>query len=91
MVDLVAETATMKMFDHPNVLQLLGVCVDPNDDEMLRVVLPYMANGDLNNFLKQKRVDPTNISEFANVCYFSLCTIFIHTRKVVSYLCIYRI
>ena len=68
MAELVAETATMKLFNYPNVLQLLGVCVDPNDDEMLRVVLPYMPNGDLNNFLKQRRANPANTSEFANVC-----------------------
>ena len=69
MTELVAETTIMKIFDHPNVLQLLGVCVDTND-EMLKTVLPYMANGDLRNFLKQKRVDPMNTSEFANVCCF---------------------
>ena len=68
MAELVAETATMKLFNHPNMLQLLGVCVDHNDDEMLRVVLPYMPNGDLNHFLKQKRADSANTSEFVNVC-----------------------
>ena len=67
MEELVAEIATMKIFDHPNVLKLLGVCVDTNDDGMLRAVLPYMANGDLRNFLKQKRVDPTNTTEYAKV------------------------
>ena len=41
--------------------------MDTNDDEMLKAVLPYMANGDLGNFLKQKRIDAMNISEFANV------------------------
>ena len=69
MTELVAETAIMKLFDHPNVLELLGVCVDTNDDKMLRAVLPYMANGDLGNFLKQKRKDPMNISELANVSF----------------------
>ena len=68
MKELVSEIATMKIFDHPNVLQLLGVCVDTNDDDMLRAVLPYMANGDLRNFLKQRRVDPTNTTEYAKVC-----------------------
>ena len=67
MEGLVSEIATMKIFDHPNVLQLLGVCVDTNDDDILRAVLPYMANGDLRNFLKQRRVDPTNITEYAKV------------------------
>ena len=69
MAELVAEAATMKLFNHPNVLKLLAVCVDSNDDEMLRVVLPYMENGDLNDFLKQNRVDPVNISEYKNVCF----------------------
>ena len=77
MAELVAEIATMKIFDHPNVLQLLGVCVDTNDDDMLRTVLPYMANGDLRNFLKQRRVDLANTSEFPTVCCFVIST-FIH-------------
>ena len=37
MAELVAEAATMKLFHHPNVLLLLGVCVDHDDDEMLRL------------------------------------------------------
>ena len=69
MEELVTEITTMKLFDHPNVLQLLGVCVDSNDEDMLRAVLPYMANGDLRNFLRQKRADRTNTSEYANVCH----------------------
>ena len=73
MKELVAEIATMKIFDHPNVLQLLGVCVDTNDDNMLRAVLPYMTNGDLRNFLKQKRVNPRNITEYAKVHIVKLC------------------
>ena len=67
MAELVAEAATMKLFNHPNVLKLLAVCVDSNDNEILRVVLPYMENGDLNGFLKQNRVDPINISEYKSV------------------------
>ena len=83
MTELVAETAIMKLFDHPNVLQLLGVCVDTNDDEMLKAILPYMANGDLSNFLKRKRINPTNISEFANVCFLS----FKHIQMYIIMLC----
>ena len=83
MAELVGEAATMKHFDHPNVLKLLAVCVDSNDDEMLRVVLPYMANGDLNDFLKQSRVDPMNISEYKNVCflflYKAMCCTYVRT------------
>ena len=59
----------MKNFSHPNVLQLLGVCVDLNnkDGSMLKVILPYMSNGDLRNFLKKNRVEPTNIRDFPKV------------------------
>ena len=81
MAELVAETATMKIFDHPNVLQLLGVCVDTNDDDMLKVVLPYMANGDLKNFLKQRRADSANISEFPTVRYN------LHISYIIPYVC----
>ena len=93
MTELVAETAIMKIFDHPNVLQLLGVCVDTNGDEMLKAVLPYMANGDLGNFLKQKRIDPMNISEFANVRFILniyMCTYLCYVNAIFrfKYLCI---
>ena len=42
----------MKHFDHPNVLQLLGVCL--KDGENPLVILPYMASGDLRNYVKNK-------------------------------------
>jgi len=84
MAEMVAETAIMKNFDHPNVLKLLGVCVDSSDDDMLKAILPYMANGDLKNFLKQSRVGPAKTSEFANVCM--VCFVYICT-----YVCMYYI
>jgi len=65
--DLVAESEVMKQFDHPNVLPLLGVCVDPDDDDVFKVVLPFMANGDLRSFLKCNRVEPNKINELTNV------------------------
>ena len=39
----------MKELDHPNVLKLYGVTFNQMD---LYVILPYMPNGDLNNFIK---------------------------------------
>ena len=65
--DLVAESSVMKQFNHPNVLSLLGVCVDPNDDDVFKVVLPFMANGDLRSFLKCNRVEPNKIDEYNDV------------------------
>ena len=58
----------MKNFSHPNVLQLLGVCVDSSDDDMFKVILPYMPNGDLRGFLRKNRVEPTNTHDFPEVC-----------------------
>ena len=78
--DLVAESTVMKQFDHPNVLPLLGVCVDPNDDDVFKVVLPFMANGDLRNFLKNNRVEQNKIDEFNDVVY--MFSVFINSLKL---------
>ena len=69
--DLVAESTVMKQFDHPNVLSLLGVCVDPDDEDVFKIVLPFMANGDLRSFLKYNRVEPTKIDEYNDVTWMS--------------------
>ena len=68
MKDLVAESAIMKTFHHPNVLPLLGVCIDYGDEDVLKIVMPFMANGDLKSFLKQNRVSPNNTQEYPKVC-----------------------
>ena len=68
MKDLVAESAIMKTFHHPNVLPLLGVCIDNDGEDVLKVVMPFMANGDLRTFLKDRRVSPDNTQEYPEVC-----------------------
>ena len=65
--DLVAESAVMKTFRHPNVLPLLGVCIDYDDEDVLKIVIPFMVNGDLRNFLKNNRVATNNIREYPKV------------------------
>jgi len=64
---LIEESAMMKTFNHPNVLPLLGICIDYNDDNMLKIVIPFMANGDLRNFLKNSRVAPNNTHDCPEV------------------------
>ena len=66
--DLVAESTVMMRLDHPNVLPLLGVCVDSDGDNLFKIILPFMANGDLRSFLKQSREDPASIDEYTTVC-----------------------
>ena len=67
MKDLVSESSIMKTFDHPNVLPLLGVCIDYDDEDILKIVIPFMTNGDVRTFLKNNRVTPNNTCEFSKV------------------------
>ncbi len=46
------EGLRMKNFEHPHVLQLLGIAM--STDRYPMVVLPYMANGDLRSYVKEK-------------------------------------
>ena len=43
----------MKKFNHPNVMNLIGVCIDVG--ERPYIVMPFMANGSLLTYLKKKR------------------------------------
>ena len=45
----------MKRFDHLNIVGLLGVCFDTPDGYPY-LVLPFMANGNIRDYLKGKRV-----------------------------------
>ena len=67
MKDLIAESAIMKTFHHPNVIPLLGVCIDHDDEDVLKVIIPFMVNGDLRKFLQNQRVTPTNTHEYSEV------------------------
>ena len=41
----------MHSFSHPNVMSLIGVCYD---GEMPLVMMPYMSNGSVLGYVKQK-------------------------------------
>ena len=51
--DLVEESLKMKSFQHPNVLNLIGVCIDTGEAPYL--VMPYMLNGSLLSYLRKER------------------------------------
>ena len=45
----------MSTFDHPNVLGILGVCLDGGPAPF--IVMPFMFNGSLLSYLKKNRDD----------------------------------
>lgn len=51
--DLLKECVKMQKFDHPNVLTLIGVCLDGGPAPY--IVMPFMAKGSLLSYLKHER------------------------------------
>ena len=67
----------MKDFDNPNVMSLVGVCLDAGPG--VSIVMPFMANGSLLGYLKQERdsLYLDEISEIDDVNKLSIiCVIF---------------
>ncbi|CAM4618338.1 LOW QUALITY PROTEIN: tyrosine-protein kinase receptor UFO [Lepidochelys kempii] len=59
MEDFLSEAVCMKEFDHPNVMKLLGVCLQSTESEGCPwpvVILPFMKHGDLHSFLLYSRL-----------------------------------
>lgn len=52
------EAACMKDFNHPNVIKLLGVCLEVGSGHFPKpmVILPFMKYGDLHSFLLRSRL-----------------------------------
>uniref|UniRef100_A0A665WKW5 receptor protein-tyrosine kinase n=1 Tax=Echeneis naucrates TaxID=173247 RepID=A0A665WKW5_ECHNA len=52
------EAACMKDFNHPNVIRLLGVCLEVSSGHFPKpmVILPFMKYGDLHSFLLRSRL-----------------------------------
>jgi len=58
----------MIKFDHPNVLSILGVSLDTDHQGGLPfIILPFMVNGDLKTYLKNKRQRSTDIDHLPKV------------------------
>ena len=53
----ISESVIMKDFKHRNVLGLVGVSVGIEDNKAIPyIILPFMENGDLKGYLKEKRI-----------------------------------
>lgn len=65
----IKESAIMLDFNHRNILNLMGVCFN-TEDNLPAIVLPYMTNGDLRTFLKEKKAEMGNSSvKYPEVSY----------------------
>ncbi|XP_038621556.1 LOW QUALITY PROTEIN: tyrosine-protein kinase Mer [Tachyglossus aculeatus] len=56
--EFLSEAACMKDFDHPNVIKLLGVCIEMSSQRVPKpmVILPFMKYGDLHTYLLYSRL-----------------------------------
>ncbi|XP_038623388.1 tyrosine-protein kinase receptor UFO [Tachyglossus aculeatus] len=57
--DFLSEAVCMKEFDHPNVMRLIGVCLQGSEGQEFPapvVILPFMKHGDLHSFLLYSRL-----------------------------------
>jgi len=50
---MISEVSRMRDLSHPNVMSLIGVCVDSSQGPS--IIMPYMANGSLLDYLKKER------------------------------------
>ncbi|XP_070578704.1 tyrosine-protein kinase receptor TYRO3-like isoform X2 [Ptychodera flava] len=60
----IKEGMTMKDFDHPNVMKLIGICLEQDltsETPCVKpmVILPYMENGDVHSYLLNNRLSGT--------------------------------
>jgi len=51
--DLLKECIRMQEFDHPNILKLIGVCLDGGPAPY--IIMPFLINGSLLSYLKKNR------------------------------------
>ena len=77
------ESAVMKNFHHPNVLQVLGISLE-TEDGLPYIVLPFMANGDLRTFLKNKRPEALAVDQFPEVLILHSYNVYIYTVFAVA-------
>ena len=80
--NLLLECTRMSEFDHPNVLTLIGVCLDGGPAPY--IVMPFMFNGSLLSYLKKERdnlvLSPQHIQDTERVSteaflFIALCNV----------------
>ena len=75
------ECILMKKLNHPNVLPILGICLESNHESGLPfMLLPFMVNGDLKSYLKKKRKNAACVDQFPEVC--DILLIFVYNKSI---------
>ena len=59
---LAKEVSTMLLFEHVNVMSLLGVCID---GEMPLLIMPFMTNGSVLEYVKHHKEELLRCSSSA--------------------------
>lgn len=78
---MIKESVKMQQFDHPNVLSLIGICVDAGPAPY--IVMPFMANGSLISYLKKERSNLilTNDADEDAVSSLSACDQYVKCKQ----------
>ena len=63
---LFTEGRLMRDFDHPNVMKFLGMCFDAPEGYPY-IILPFMVNGSLLHYLKNKTSQPMDSNGYPEV------------------------
>jgi len=68
---MIDEMMKMEQFDHPNVMSLIGVCMDSDGGSSPFIVMPFMAKGSLLQHLRDNRkILRVEDSDSEEVCEF---------------------
>ena len=59
--NIMEESIKMAKFNHPNVMRLIGVCIDKGPSPY--IVMPYMSYGSLLSYLKKQRAELTLVND----------------------------
>ena len=64
--EFIDECTTASKFNHPNVLSIIGVSINP-EDNMPLMIMPFMHNGSVQSYVKSKRGNAIKITSFPEV------------------------
>ena len=77
---LLKKVTTMLSFDHPNVMSLIGVCID---GEMPMILMPFMSNGSVLGYVKRNKTKllfDSKVNEEKLHVYIYIILLYLYTR-----------